>query len=151
MMDWIAPGTTGYFTIKALHIAAVIFWMAGMLYLPRLFVYHHGAQADGELEQALLVQERNLLKIIMNPAMIVVWLLAIVMLTANTALLSSGWMHAKLVLVLALSGLHGYYAATAKKFAKGERPRTEKFWRMLNEIPAIATIIIVILAVVKPF
>ncbi len=151
MMDWIAPGTTGYFTIKALHIAAVIFWMAGMLYLPRLFVYHHGAQADGELEKALLIQERNLLKIIMNPALIVVWLLAVIMLTVNTALFSAGWMHAKLVLVLALSGLHGFYAATAKKFANGERPRTEKFWRMLNEVPAIATIIIVILAVVKPF
>ena len=151
MMDWVAPGTTGYFTIKALHIAAVIFWMAGILYLPRLFVYHHGAQVDGELEKALLIQERNLLKIIMNPALIVVWLLAIIMLTANTALFSSGWMHAKLVLVLALSGLHGFYAATAKKFAKGERPRTEKFWRMLNEVPAIATIIIVLLAVVKPF
>ena len=150
-MDWITPGSHGYFTIKALHIAAVIFWMAGMLYLPRLFVYHHGAEANGELERALLVQERNLLKIIMNPALIVTWVLAIAMLTLNSGLFSQGWMHAKLLFVLGLSGLHGYYAMTAKKFARGERPRTETFWRLLNELPAIATITIVILAVVKPF
>ena len=151
MIDVFGPGSTGYLTIKALHIAAVIFWMAGMLYLPRLFVDHHTASEGGELETALKVQQRNLLKIIMNPAMIAVWLLAVFMLVVNPALWTSGWMHAKLLLVLGLSGLHGFYAASARKFAGGERPRTERFWRMINEVPAIAAIFIVILAVVKPF
>ncbi len=151
MIDLIGAGTTGYLVIKAIHISAVIFWMAGMLYLPRLFVYHHQAEAGGEMEKALQIQERNLLKIIMNPSLIVMWLMAITMLVVNTGLLSQGWVHAKLLLVLAISGIHGFYAATAKKFQAGERPRTEKFWRIMNEVPAIAAIIIVILAVVKPF
>lgn len=151
MLDFMLPGSMAYAIVKGLHITAVIFWMAGMLYLPRLFVYHHQAQPGGELESALLVQERNLLKIIVNPAMIAVWLLAILMIAANAALWTSGWFHVKLLLVLALSGVHGFYAGAQKKFAKGERPRTEKFWRIMNEIPAIAVIVIVFLAVVKPF
>ncbi len=151
MIDFLLPGSTGYLVVKALHIIAVIFWMAGMLYLPRLFVYHHQAQAGGELEGALLIQERNLLKIILNPALIAVWVLAITMIIANPALFSQGWFHFTLLLVLLMSGIHGFYAASAKKFAKGERPRTEKFWRIMNEGPAILTIIIVLLAVVKPF
>lgn len=150
-MDFILPGSTGYLVIKALHIIAVIFWMAGMLYLPRLFVYHHQAQTAGELEGALLIQERNLLKIILNPALIVVWVLAIIMIAANPGLFSQGWFHFKLLLVVLMSGIHGFYAASAKKFAKGERPRSEKFWRIMNEGPAILVIIIVLLAVVKPF
>lgn len=150
-MDFLLPGSTGYLVVKALHIIAVIFWMAGMLYLPRLFVYHHQAQSAGELEGALLIQEGNLLKIILNPALIAVWVLAIVMIAANPALFSQGWFHFKLLLVIAMSGIHGFYAASAKKFAKGERPRSEKFWRIMNEGPAILVIIIVLLAVVKPF
>lgn len=151
MIDFLLPGSYPYLTIKALHLAAVIFWMAGLLYLPRLFVYHHPASAGGELETALLTQERNLLKIILNPALIAVWVFAIVMVIANPALFSAGWFHVKLVLVLALSGVHGFYAASAKKFARGERPRSEKFWRLMNEVPAIGAIVIVILAIVKPF
>lgn len=151
MIEFLSPGTTAYFILKALHIIAVIFWMAGMLYLPRLFVYHHGAARGGELEAALLKQERNLLKIIINPAMIAVWLLAVVMIAANASLWTAGWLHLKLVLVIALSGLHGVYAGAAKKFAAGQRPRSERFWRVMNEIPALMVIAIVLLAVVKPF
>ncbi|MGX6649177.1 protoporphyrinogen oxidase HemJ [Maricaulaceae bacterium MS644] len=151
MIEFLTPGSYGYLTIKALHIIAVIFWMAGMLYLPRLFVYHHQASAGGELETALLTQERNLLRIILNPALIAVWVFAIVMIVANPSLFSQGWFHVKLLLVLALSGIHGFYAASAKKFAGGGRPRTEKFWRLINEAPAIAVIVIVLLAIVKPF
>ena len=99
----------------------------------------------------MLIQERNLLKIILNPALIAVWVLAIVMIAANPSLFSQGWFHFKLLLVLLMSGIHGFYAASAKKFAKGERPRSEKFWRIMNEGPAILVIIIVLLAVVKPF
>ncbi|AZU02622.1 hypothetical protein X907_0072 [Glycocaulis alkaliphilus] len=147
-MDFLLPY---YDVLKALHIVSVIFWMAGMLYLPRLFVYHHTATPGGELETALLKQETNLNRIIMGPALIAVWLFAILMIAANPALFSQGWFHGKLALVIALSGVHGFYAASAKRFAKGERPRSEKFWRMLNEVPAVAAIIIVILAVLKPF
>ncbi|MEE2565373.1 protoporphyrinogen oxidase HemJ [Hyphobacterium marinum] len=151
MIDFLLPGSTVYLVIKALHIISVIFWMAGMLYLPRLFVYHHGAARGGELEAALLKQERNLLKIIINPAMIAVWVLALLMIAANMSLWTAGWLHVKLVLVILLSAVHGLYASAAKKFAAGERPRTEKFWRIVNEIPALMVIAIVLLAVLKPF
>jgi len=151
MIDFLAPGGGAYEIIKGLHIAAVIFWMAGMLYLPRLFVYHHKAIPGGELEGALLTQERNLLSIILNPALIAVWVLAIVMLVANPGLFAQGWMHLKLLLVLLLSGIHGFYAASARKFANGARPRTEKFWRLMNEVPAIGALVIAVLAVWKPF
>ena len=151
MMDFLYPQSTGYLVVQALHIIAVIFWMAGMLYLPRLFVYHHTAEPGGELEKALLVQERNLLRIILNPSLIAVWLFALIMIAGNTALLGSGWFHAKLLLVILISGAHGFYAASARKFAKGERPRSEKFWRIMNEVPAIGAVIVVLLAVIKPF
>lgn len=142
---------THYAWLKALHIIAVIFWMAGMLYLPRLFVYHHQSEPGGELERALLIQEGNLVKIILNPALIAVWLIAIAMLAANPDLFSAGWFHAKLLLVVALSGIHGFYAASGRKFGKGERVRSEKFWRIMNEVPALMVIAIVLLAVVKPW
>lgn len=151
MSDILFPGSTAYLVVQALHIIAVIFWMAGMLYLPRLFVYHHTAQKDGELEQALLIQERNLLRIILNPSLIAVWVFALIMIASNSALWTSGWFHAKLLLVIAVSGVHGFYAASARKFANGQRPRSEKFWRLINEGPAIAAVLIVLLAVVKPF
>lgn len=151
MIEALAPGSTGYLVIKALHIIAVIFWMAGLLYLPRLFVYHHAASAGGELENALLIQERNLLKIILNPALIAVWVFALAMIALNSSLWTSGWFHAKLLLVLVISGIHGFYAASARKFAAGDRPRSERFWRIMNEGPAILTILIVLLAVIKPF
>jgi protoporphyrinogen IX oxidase len=147
-MDFLLPY---YDVLKALHIIAVIFWMAGMLYLPRLFVYHHTAQPGGELEAALLTQEKNLNRIIMGPALVAVWLFAVLMIAANPALFSQGWFHAKLAFVIALSGVHGFYAASARRFAAGERPRSEKFWRIMNEVPAIAVIIIVLLAILKPF
>jgi len=140
-----------YAWLKAFHIIAVIFWMAGMLYLPRLFVYHHQASEGGELERALLTQERNLLKIIMNPSMITVWVLALAMLAANTALLQAGWFHGKLLLVLALTGIHGFYAGAQRKFATGNRLRSEKFWRIMNEGPALMVVVIVLLAVIKPW
>lgn len=87
----------------------------------------------------------------MIPAMAAVWVFAILMIAANPALFAQGWFHAKLVLVIALSGVQGFYSASARRFANGERPRTERFWRIMNEVPAMAAIVIVILAVVKPF
>lgn len=148
MIDFLS---SNYLWLQAFHIIAVIFWMAGLLYLPRLLVYHHQAKPDGELEGALLVQERNLLKIIMNPALIAVWVFAILMIVANPSLFSAGWFHIKLLLVVILSGVHGFYAASQKKFARGERVKSERFWRIINEVPALMVIAIVLLAVVKPF
>lgn len=137
--------------LRAFHILSVIAWMAGMLYLPRLFVYHMSASPGGELEETLKLQERRLLKGIVNPAMIAAWLFGLLMLAANPPLLQEAWMHAKLTLVVAMSALHGFYASAQKKFARGERPRTERFWRIANEAPFVLAIFIVIFAVVEPF
>ena len=140
-----------YLWIKGLHIIAIVAWMAGMMYLPRLFVYHHQAQKGGEAEAMFVKMERRLLKGIINPSMIAVWVLGLLMLFASPSLLSSGWFHVKLVLVLAISGVHGFYAASQRKFEVGERPRSEKFWRIMNEAPFVSLIGVVFLAVVKPF
>ena len=140
-----------YQWIKAFHIIAVIAWFAGMMYLPRLFIYHHQADPGGEAEKYFKVMERRLLKGIINPSMIAVWVLAGVMLFANPALFSAGWFHVKLLLVLAISGIHGVYAGAQRKFEAGERPKTERYWRIINEIPFVMLIIVAILAFVKPF
>lgn len=140
-----------YLWIKATHLIAIIAWMAGMMYLPRLFIYHHQSEKGGEAEAKFVIMERRLLKGIINPSMIAVWLLGILMLVANPATISSGWFHVKLVFVLVISGIHGFYASSRRKFEAGERPRSEKFWRMMNEAPFILLIGIVFLAVLKPF
>jgi putative membrane protein len=139
-----------YSWLRAFHILAVIAWMAGLLYLPRLYVYHMGAAAGGELEGALKAQERRLLRVIMNPAMIAAWTFGVLMLAANPGLLPQPWMLAKLVLVVAMTGLHHIYSSARKTFERGQRPRSERFWRMINEAPAVLAILIVILAVVEP-
>jgi len=141
-----------YLWIKAFHIIAVIFWMAGLLYLPRLYVYHSQAVIGGEMDTALKIQERNLLRIIMNPAMIVSFLLGLVLIGYRIeAMPGSFWLPLKLIMVFGLMGFHGFLAGQRKKFERGERPRSEKFFRMINEIPSIAAIFIVILAIVEPF
>lgn len=140
-----------YLWIKAAHLIMVIGWMAGMMYLPRLFVYQHQSEKGGEAEKYFIRMQRRLLKGIMNPAMAAVWVLGVLMLIANPAILSSGWFHVKLALVIAVSGVHGFYAASRRKFEAGERPRTEKFWRIMNEVPFLALIVIVIMVIVKPF
>jgi len=141
-----------YLWIKALHLIAVIFWMAGLLMLPRFFVYHSQAAIGGELEQQMLDAERRLLKIIMNPAMITAFILGLILIGYNIGTLqSSAWLYIKVILAVSLIGYHGFLSKIRKKFADGERPKSEKFFRMINEIPAIIAIIIVILAIVKPF
>lgn len=140
-----------YLWLKAVHLIAVIAWMAGMMYLPRLFVYHHGAEKGGEAERNFTVMERRLVKGIMNPSIGAVWFLGISMLVANPAVLSDGWFHVKLAFVIAISGIHGFYAASQRKFEAGERPRTTKFWRIMNEAPFVALIVVVIMVIVKPF
>ena len=123
-----------------------------MLYLPRLYVYHADAPKGGELSETLKIMERRLLRYIMNPAMIVTWLLGLTMIVANSALMSgSGWIHAKLLLVVIMSGLHMAFAVWRKQFERDENVKSAKFFRIMNEAPTLLMIIIVILAVVKPF
>lgn len=141
-----------YNWIKAFHLIAVISWMAGMLYLPRLFVYHADAEKGSELSETLKIMERKLLRIIINPAMAITWILGLSMLFANTTLMTSGgWMHVKLTAVVLLSAFHGYLAKQRKVFLRDENKKTSKFYRKINEIPTILMIAIVIMVIVKPF
>ncbi|WP_305097584.1 CopD family protein [Croceibacterium aestuarii] len=139
-----------YLWLKAGHIIFVIFWMAGLFMLPRYFVYHQEAPTGSPEAAEWASRERKLLKIILLPSIIAVWVFGIALAFSLHAW-DEGWLHAKLLLVLALSGYHGWLASYAKKLARGERPLEGKTLRMLNEVPGIAAAIIVILVVVKPF
>lgn len=141
----------GYELVKALHLIAIVFWIAGLLMLPRLFVYHHQSQPGSDGETIFIAGEKRLLTLILNPAMVIAWLAGLAMLVLNWPLLTNGWIHTKLLLVLGLSGYHGFLSATARKFATNQRPFTEKTWRLLNEIPAVTAILVIVLAIVKPF
>jgi putative membrane protein len=136
--------------LLAFHIIAVISWMAGMLYLPRLFVYHCEADAGSRQSETFKVMEWRLLKLIINPAMIATWLLGLA-LAWQGGWFAAPWFHAKLTLVLLLSGVHGMMARFVKDFAADENRKTQKFYRIFNEVPTVLMILIVILAVVKPF
>lgn len=140
-----------YDWLRALHIISVIAWMAGMLYLPRLFVYHADAQKGSDKSETFKIMERKLLKIIMNPAFVAAWVFGLLMLWANPSLMSEGWMHVKLTGIIVLSGLHHVYARWVKKFAKDENTRPAKFYRIWNEAPALIMVVIVIMAVAEPF
>jgi putative membrane protein len=147
MQDMLA---TTYLWLKAGHLIFVIFWMAGLFMLPRYFVYHQES-APGSPEEALWVErERKLLKIILVPSIGLVWLLGLA-LAFTIGAWDQGWFHAKLLLVLGLSGYHGWLAGYARKLARGERPLEGKTLRLLNEVPGVAAALIVVLAVVKPF
>ncbi len=139
-----------YLWVKAFHIIAVIMWMAGMLYLPRLFVYHCETQAGSAESERFKMMERKLLRVIVNPAMIATWAFGLTLVYVTRAD-QQHWFQAKFLLVLAMSGIHGFYAASVKRFARDANTRPQRFWRMMNEVPALLVIAIVILAVVKPF
>ena len=139
-----------YIWLKAGHLIFVIFWMAGLFMLPRYFVYHQES-TPGSPEEALWVErERKLRKIILGPSIALVWLLGLA-LAFTIGAWDQGWFHAKLVVVIALSGYHGWLAGYAKKLARGERPLEGKTLRLLNEVPGVAVAVIVVLAIVKPF
>jgi len=141
-----------YLWLKAFHLAAVVFWMAGLLYLPRLYVYHSVAEKGGELEAKMEEAELKLLRIIMNPAMITAFILGLILIVTNAMTYAgSAWLPVKVLLAFGLIGYHGFLAKTRKEFLNGGRPRSEKFFRMINEVPAITAIIIIVLAIVKPF
>lgn len=139
-----------YLWFKALHIVAVISWMAGMLYLPRLFVYHCEAEPGSVQSETFKVMERRLLRAIINPAMVVTWVVGL-WLAWDGGWLMSGWFHAKLALVLAMSAVHGMFSGYVRSFAEDRNTRPQRFYRMMNEVPTALMIGIVILVVVKPF
>ena len=139
-----------YEWIKALHVIAVIAWMAGMLYLPRLFVYHCDAELGSTQSETFKRMERRLLKAIINPAMIVTWLAGLYLAWVGHWF-SAHWLHGKLLLVVAMSAVHGFLARCVKDFAADRNQRPPKFYRVINELPTALMIGIVILVVVKPF
>jgi putative membrane protein len=136
--------------LKAIHVMAVIAWMAGMLYLPRLFVYHCGAEAGSRQSETFKVMERRLLRAIINPAMVVSWAFGLWM-VYDGAWISSYWLQCKLLLVVALSGIHGMLARWTRDFAVDRNRHSERFFRVMNEVPAVLMVGIVIMVVIKPF
>jgi putative membrane protein len=136
--------------LKAFHIIAVIAWMSGLLYLPRLFVYHTQTVPGSPESDRFKVMERKLLRIITTPAMIAVWIFGPLLAWLTGAYLN-GWLQMKFLLVLALSGVHGFLARCVKNFADDANNRSEHFYRIINEVPTLLMIAIVILTAVKPF
>ena len=149
MLDVLNPY---YLWIKAFHIIAVIAWMAGMLYLPRLFVYHADVPPGSPESAKFKVMERRLLKAIVTPAMIATWLLGLTLaLTPSSGGFGQGWLHAKLGLVVGMSALHGFFVRCQRDFANDANRHSQRFYRIYNEIPAVLMVFIVILVVVRPF
>jgi len=139
-----------YLWVKSVHVISIIAWMAAILYLPRLFVYHVAAPVGSEQSETFKVMERRLLKAIMTPAMISSWIFGL-WAAGQIGAFSQGWFHAKLLLVVLMSGAHGYLAVCVKKFARDENTKSAKFYRILNEVPTLLMIAVVILVIVKPF
>ena len=139
-----------YLWLKALHIIAAIAWMAGLLYLPRLFVYHAAAKVGSEQSNTFKMMEYRLLNFIMVPAMAVTWIVGIVLLLLGQWI-GAGWFHAKFVAVIAMTVMHGLFAHWVNEFQHDRNGHSQKFFRIVNEIPTILLIVIVGLATVKPF
>ena len=147
--------------IIALHILAIIAWMAGLLYLPRLFVYHTRAAAGSAMDATFQEMERKLLQVIMNPAMILAWGLGLILIWIDSRVygpgvigpvghfLSRPWMAVKFAGVVFQTGWHHYLAVARKRFARGENRRSEKYWRMVNELPFLAAIVMVLAVTTK--
>nr|WP_314094734.1 protoporphyrinogen oxidase HemJ [uncultured Shinella sp.] len=144
------PPENLYLWIKALHILAVISWMAGLLYLPRLFVYHTDAPKGSAQSETFKIMEGRLYSTIMQPAMGLAWLLGLYL--AYTVYgFQGGWLHAKLAFVVLLTGVHHYFGRAVKAFAEDRNEKTGRQWRIWNEAPALLMVLIVLMAVVKPF
>ncbi|MDR3500644.1 MAG: protoporphyrinogen oxidase HemJ [Parvibaculum sp.] len=140
-----------YHWLKALHVISVIFWMAGMAYLPRLFVYHAEAEAGSDKSETFKIMERRLLRGIINPAMIATIFFGGLIVMANTSVLEEGWFHAKLGLVVVMTALHGLFARWRKDFAADRNKHPARFYRIVNEAPPVLVVLIVILVIVQPF
>ena len=141
-----------YLWVKAFHVIAIIAWMAGMLYLPRLFVYHCETKPGSVDSERFKVMERKLLRMIVTPAMIAVWILGLTLsFLPETGAWHQGWFHAKFALVIVMSGVHGLFARWVRQFANDANTHSARFYRLWNEVPTALMIAIVILVVVKPF
>ena len=141
-----------YLWVKALHIISVMAWMAGMLYLPRIFVYHCAAAPGSEQSETFKVMERRLLRAIINPAMIASLIFGAILLAGlGSEVWSEGWLHAKLLFVFLMFGLHGMMSKWRKDFEADANTRSARFYRYMNEVPTVLMIAIVIFVVVKPF
>ncbi|KFL44837.1 putative membrane protein [Sphingobium sp. ba1] len=139
-----------YLWVKAAHLIFVIFLMAGLFMIPRFFVYHQECAVGSDEDRKWIDREQRLLKIILNPSLVLVWVLGL-MLMVEIGAWSFGWFHLKLLFVIALSGYHGWIASYAKKLARGQRTMTDRQLRLLNEVPGVAAAVIVIAVIVKPF
>jgi len=135
--------------IKAFHVIFMVTWFAGLFYLPRLFIYHHQASAPAELARFCTMERK--LYAITTIGMVLTWAFGIWLLTLFPGYLKMGWLHAKLALVIALSGYQGWLKVNLRRFAAGGKPYSDRFWRWANEVPAVVLIAVVILVVVKPF
>ena len=147
---WAVLGEGAYLWVKAAHVIAVIAWMAGMLYLPRLFVYHCDVPPGSPQSETFKVMEHRLLTVIINPAMVLTWVLGL-WLAWQGGFFAAPWLHAKLALVIAMSGVHGFFSASVRRFAADANTTPQRAWRMWNEVPTVLLIGIVILVIVKPF
>lgn len=139
-----------YLWIKALHIIAVISWMAGLFYMPRLFIYHTDAAPGSVQAETFKVMERRLLKIIMNPAMMLTWIFGLYLAWSGFGF-QGGWLHAKIGLVVVMTAVHVYFSRSVKAFARDQNRHSARHWRLMNEAPTVLMILIVILVVIKPY
>ena len=139
-----------YLWLKAAHIIFIIFWMAGLFMMPRFFVYHQECAAGSDEDRKWIEREGKLRKIILNPSLVITWILGL-LLAYNIGAFNQGWFHAKLLVVLLLTGYHGWMITYVKKLARGERTMSDKALRLVNEVPGIAAAVIVILVIIKPF
>ncbi|MBI2502426.1 MAG: protoporphyrinogen oxidase HemJ [Candidatus Latescibacteria bacterium] len=137
--------------LVTIHLIAVILWLVGMLYLPRIFVYHAQVQPGSEADGKFREMERGLMVVVLNPAMIVSFITGILLIVAMPVYMQQGWMHTKLLLVVMMGGLHGMMSKYRKDFDKGQNTRGEGFFRTLNKIPGILMVLIVWLVIMKPF
>lgn len=140
-----------YLWVKAAHIIFVIFLMAGLFMMPRFFVYHQETEIGSDEDRKWIEREDKLRRIILNPSLVITWIFGLMLMVNIEAWATGGWFHLKLLLVLLLSGYHGWMIGYARKLARGERPLSDKKLRMINEIPGIMAAVVVVLAVVKPF
>ncbi|MDQ0457944.1 protoporphyrinogen oxidase HemJ [Rhizobium paknamense] len=145
-----ATAEQSYLWLKALHVIAIISWMAGLLYMPRLFIYHFDAPKGSVQAETFAVMERRLINVIMRPAMALSWILGLY-LAWSVFGFQGGWLHAKIAAVICLTGVNEYFGVTAKAFARGDYRKTPGYWRAFNEVPTVLMIVIVILVIVKPF
>ncbi|MET3646276.1 putative membrane protein [Phyllobacterium ifriqiyense] len=139
-----------YLWVKAIHVIAVISWMAGMLYLPRLFVYHCAAETGSVQSETFKLMENRLLKAIINPAMGLTWIAGLWLAWQSQAYLD-GWFHVKFLAVILLSGVHGFFTKAVRLFAEDRNEKSARFWRLMNEVPTLLMIVIVIMVIIRPF